>query len=236
MKKLILSLGLGVTLLFSVTSCGNPSINTSKSYEVSDFSSINLEVIGEVIYEQADSFYVDASGSSDLMEGLKVTDRNGKLSIELKNKRKFSGNKKELVIRIGSPQLESINFNSIGYLHIKNHFIGNDLTITNQGVGEIKIDDCHVNTFSLTSQSVGSIEIKGAASETIIHSEGVGQIDCSEFKSNKTIVESNGVGNISVYAKERLEVAISGIGSVKYYGNPAEVKEDISGMGKVKKM
>ena len=239
MKKLILSLSLGVIILSSAVSCGNSnekSSETLKTYEISDFSSLNLEVIGEVIYEQTDSFYMSASGSSNLVEALVVSNKNGKLSIDLKNKKRFSGNKKELVIHIGSPKLDIIHFNSVGKLHIKNYFEGDKLTIKNKGVGEIKIDDCNVNTFNLASLSVGTIEVQGTADKTVILSEGIGQIDCSKFLSINTKVESKGIGNLSVYAQESIDISITGIGNVEYYGNPAEIKENISGLGKVKKM
>ena len=231
-------LSLVTLLVFSAVSCTNSESDsdTSKTFTISDFSSLNIELIGEVIYEQSDSFYLNASGSSRLIEALKVSDKKGELSIELKNKRKYSGNKKKLVIRVGSPHLQSINFQSVGILHLKNYFKSDQLTITNKGVGEIKIDDCHVGTFNLTSKSVGTIEVKGTANEAFIQSEGIGNIDCSEFKSGRTKVISKGVGNLSVYAQNSLDISITGIGNVNYYGNPMEIKTDISGIGKASGM
>lgn len=78
MKKLLFFLSLATLILFSAASCTNSKSdsNTSKTYTVSDFTSLNLELIGEVIYEQADSFYLNASGSSTLIEALKVSEFN----------------------------------------------------------------------------------------------------------------------------------------------------------------
>ena len=238
MKKLIFFSSIATLLLFTSSSCKNsvPDSITSKSYEVSDFSSLNLELIGDVIYEQSDSLYVSASGSSVLIDALKVSENKGEVSIELKNKRKFSGSKKELVITIGSPRLHEIKFQSIGKLHLKNKFRGNKLKITNEGVGEIKIDDCHVDQFKLISKSVGVIKIKGSAHDASIHSEGIGKIDCSQFISKNTEVVSKGTSDLSVYANERIDIKISGIGNIKYYGNPASIKTDISRMGKATNM
>ena len=237
-KTFVLVSIFALLLLSSVTSCKDSNSNsaTSKSFEVSNFSMMDMEIVGEVFYEQSDSFYVKASGSTTLIEALKVSENNGKLSIVLKNKRKYSGGKKELVIRIGSPRLEAISFKSIGTLHLKNHFEGDQLRIDNKGVGQIIIDDCNVNVFKLTSKSVGSIEVKGTANETNIHSEGIGKIDCSKFETNKATVVSRGVGDLSIYAKEVLDLDITGLGNVNYYGNPSEVKSNITGMGKASRM
>lgn len=238
MKRLIPLLSLSTLILFTAVSCSNsePDSTTSRTYDVTNFTSLNLELIGDIIYEQTDSSYLNASGSSILIDALKVSNSNGKLSVELKDKQKFSGSKKELVIKVGSPNIESINFESIGKLRLKNSVKGDKLDITNNGIGQINIDDCHVNTFNLTSKSVGLIEVKGSANDVTINSEGVGQIDCSDFKANQVKVVSKGTGNLSVFAKESIDITLKGVGNVKYYGNPAEVKTDISGIGKVKNM
>lgn len=238
MKNLKSLFSLATLLIVLATSCNNsvPDSITSKSYDISDFSSLNLELIGDVFYEQSDSLYLIISGSSNLIEALNVSDSRGELSIDLNNKRKYSGSKKELVIKVGSPHLEEIIFKSVGTLHLKNHFNGDKLNIENKGVGEIKIDDCHVETFNLNSKSVGIVEVKGSSNQTTIHSEGIGKMDFSEFKSKNTKVESKGAGTLSIYATESIDVSISGMGTVEYYGNPTEVKTDISGMGKITRM
>ena len=226
-----------VFTLFSLLSCNDlkSDSNTSKTYDISEFTSLNLELIGEVFYEQSDNAYLNVSGSSILIDALKVSDDNGTLSIEMRNKRKFTG-KKKLVVKIGSPHLAKVNFESIGTLHFKNKFIGDELSINNKGVGEIIIDNCQVEKFNLDSKSIGSIKIKGTSNLTSINSVGLGEIDASEFKSKKVKVVSEGVENLSVYAEESIDITMKGLGNINYYGNPAEVKTDISKLGKVNRI
>src|SRR5690606_3210501 len=172
MKKAII-LFTAVFTLISLMSCNDlkSDSNTSKTYDISEFTSLNLELIGEVFYEQSDSTYLNVSGSSILIEALKVADDKGELSIKMRNKRKFTG-KKKLVVRVGSPHLSKVNFESIGTLHFKNNFMGDEVSITNKGVGEIIIDDFQVETFNLISKSIGTIKIKGTSNSTSINSEG----------------------------------------------------------------
>jgi len=197
---------------------------------------LNLEIVGNVYYEQSDSHYLDIKGGSNLIEMLTVTNSEGKLSIELKDKNNLSGNKNNLEFRIGSPHLEKISLNSVGVFISDNEFKGDKLSIINNGVGNIKIRNCNVRDFNLISNGVGTITITGNTIRTFINSQGVGEIDCSHFKSEKTIVECRGIGNASVYAKDNIDIKLSGIGSVKYYGNPEEVKSNISGLGKIENM
>ncbi|HTO17495.1 MAG TPA: head GIN domain-containing protein [Edaphocola sp.] len=236
--KNLLSFLMITVILFFTSSCKNsaPDSDTTKTFQVSDFSSLDLGIIGKVIFEQADSFYLNASGSAQLIEDLKISNNNGMLSIELKNKQNYSGEKKELVLRIGAPHLNEINFESVGSLELNNKFQSDALSIKNSGVGKIKIEDCHVGIFNLNSSSVGLVEVKGTANEININSKGIGKIDAEQFKSKRAKVNSSGVGSISVYAEESINISMSGIGNVNYYGNPAEVITNISGIGKATKM
>ena len=236
MKKAII-LFTAVFILFSLMSCNDFKSDsiTSKTYDISEFSSLNLELIGEVFYEQSDSAYLNISGSSNLIDALQVSDDNGTLSIKLRNKQKFTG-KKKLVVKVGSPHLSKVNFESIGTLRFKNKFIGDEVSINNKGVGEIVIDDFQVEKFNLNSKSIGSIKIKGTSNMTSINSVGLGEIDASEFKSKKVKVVSEGMENLSVYAEDSIDITMKGLGNINYYGNPAEVKTDISKLGKVNRI
>lgn len=231
-------LGLTIVILLSLVSCStsNTSSKNTANYSVSNFFSLNLELLGDVYYEQSDSSYVEVSGSSDLIEKLKVSSNDGMLSIKLEGIKSFSLKRKELIVKIGSPQLEVIDFNGIGTFYIKNHFKGSRLSITNHGVGKIKIDSCNVKSFHLNSAAIGSIEVKGSSQTSVIQSEGLGKIDCSEFRTLNTKVKSKGVGDIAVHAQDSIEMVVSGTGNIKYYGNPIVVKSDISGLGKVTNM
>lgn len=223
-------------LPFAACSSSSSAKETSKRFPVADFTALELEVIGEVFYTQSDSSYLHVTGSADLIERLKVANTNGTLEVELEDKKKFSMNKKELVIRIGSPRLTAVDFNSIGTFHLAKGFRGDALHIANNGVGEIKVEDCQVTTFALDSKGVGTVVVQGTATDASIRSEGMGEVDCAALKAANVKAESKGVGNISVYATTSLDIKLSGVGNLKYYGNPADVKTDISGMGKATNM
>lgn len=224
-----------VTILLLQGAChqSTSAVGDTKSFSVSDFSRLNLELVGDVYYEQSPNSYMEASGDPDLIGRLQVSSKGQMLSIGMDDPRQLTFNKKDLTIKIGSPQLSSIDNNSVGTFYIEKTLKGNMLAINNTGVGQIKITDCQVSDFTLDTKAVGAVEIRGSAQRTVIQSDGVGKIDCSGFRSVNTKVTSNGVGDLSVYAKNSLELAIFGMGNIKYFGNPSVVKSDIKGLGKV---
>jgi hypothetical protein len=61
----------------------------------------------------------------------------------------------------------------------------------------------------------------------------VGSIDASEMKARRVKGEVSGVGGIDCYATDTLKAVVSGVGSLKYGGNPAVKKLDASGIGKI---
>lgn len=227
---------LAALFLMSAYGCSNTASNTTKSFPVADFSELDLEVLGEVYYEQSDSLYVTASGSTDLVEELHVTHDGNKLEIELENIKTFSLKRKDLVIRVGSPRLEAIDHNSIGTLHIPGTLAGERLRVRNEGAGEIKIADCRVASFNLVSKGVGSIEVGGTANHAAIELEGVGTLNCTKLKTTNTTVVNKGVGDVMVHATDTLNATLSGTGSIKYYGNPGQVNAKVSGLGQVTNM
>ena len=74
--------------------------------------------------------------------------------------------------------------------------------------------------------------MKGKVSEQKITLGGAGSYSAPKLESKKAAIQLKGAGNAVVWAVEDLDAAISGIGSVEYYGSPT-VKKNISGLGSV---
>jgi hypothetical protein len=79
---------------------------------------------------------------------------------------------------------------------------------------------------------VGVVELSGSADELDIILSGAGRINALDLFAQKCAVQSSGAGVCSLYAVSELAVKLSGIGKVRYGGNPT-VKSEISGLGKL---
>jgi hypothetical protein len=62
----------------------------------------------------------------------------------------------------------------------------------------------------------------------------MGNFDLAGLQANKALVELSGVGDVIVRVEAELQATVSGLGSVKYYGNP-RVEENVTGGGSVKR-
>jgi len=100
------------------------------------------------------------------------------------------------------------------------------------GAGDVELDLKASKVISEIS-GVGEFTIEGETDYHKVSFDGIGSYDASGLRSKFTLVDSNGIGSVKVYASASFKGKASGIGSVEYYGNPAEVDVDASGLGSV---
>jgi len=93
-----------------------------------------------------------------------------------------------------------------------------------------KIDD---KTFALTVSGAGDVHAAGACDNLKIIVSGAGNVNMGDVKCKTASVTMSGAGSAVVYATDALNATISGAGSVRYKGNPSELKKQISGVGAV---
>ncbi|HBB94813.1 MAG TPA: hypothetical protein DC054_05430 [Blastocatellia bacterium] len=106
-------------------------------------------------------------------------------------------------------------------------------SVSSHGAGEIKIADAKSSDLKIESTGAASVVAAGTAKSVTISSSGAGKIDTSNLRAEKAKVEVNGATSVDVYATEQLDVNVSGVGSVRYSGNPKVVNKHVSGIGSV---
>jgi hypothetical protein len=51
--------------------------------------------------------------------------------------------------------------------------------------------------------------------------------------ANDVDIDFKGIGDVKVYAKDKLDAVVQGMGSVSYFGKPRTVNKSVAGFGKV---
>jgi hypothetical protein len=101
------------------------------------------------------------------------------------------------------------------------------------GAGSIDITHIYRPTLGLHLTGVGSIVASGTTQNFTIYAHGIGSVDAKHVRAHIAKVGSHGIGSISVYAASQLDINLSGIGSLVYYGNPQKVNKNAGGIGSV---
>ena len=102
------------------------------------------------------------------------------------------------------------------------------------GSCEVDVSGISGETFVVDSSGVADITLEGTVSAFELDSSGAGRVDASDLKAQTVKVDMSGAGKADVHAEKSLVAHVSGAGSVRYAGDPAEVDEHVSGVGKVK--
>lgn len=230
--KILLSSLLLVVIATSWTYAQKQTI-TNKTYPIQSFTSVESDVVGNVIYTQSNIVSARAEGDEELVDKLRITAKNGVLSIG--HEGKFTSKKKQkLTIFISSPFIELIDVEGVGNWYMDGRVKANYLKIKFDGVGNFEALDLESSNINADYEGVGNLLLGGTTDLIEIKSEGVGNINTQNLKAKRAIVESSGVGSVKCYASVSINLVNRGVGSITYFGDPKLKNMKNSGIGKIK--
>ena len=98
----------------------------------------------------------------------------------------------------------------------------------------IEIAGLKNDKFEIDAKGAPTIKASGETNALNIDASGAGKIDTHRLRAAQVEVDSKGVSTVEVYAREQLDVTVSGPSHVIYQGN-AVVKQTVHGPGSVEK-
>lgn len=207
---------------------------TSKTFSILPFTSVKSDVVASIIYTQSDNVSMKAGGEKDMVDKLKIKQKNGLLEISRKKKFSFRKNS-SVVIYLSSPSIDSIDIDGVGTWHLKGKIKTDSLSINSKSVGKFIAQDLECNTISLQKSGVGSVTMGGTTYSIYINSNGVGSINTQNLNAKYAEINSSGVGSVSCFASDSINLYNNGVGSITYYGNPEILSLENQGTGGIKK-
>ena len=105
--------------------------------------------------------------------------------------------------------------------------------INSSGATDIDLSNLDNNNFLLEMSGSGDITLAGKTGNFKTVLSGSSELRAKNLKANKVKIEINGASDAYVYASQKLDVEISGAGTLYYSGNPAEITKDIAGVGEL---
>jgi hypothetical protein len=182
-----------------------------QSRSVPEFKAISSQGAFQLVVNIGQSQSIIIKGAQKEIDLISTEVRNGELLIGYRKSGKQDHHDSVEII-INTPQLSKFNLEGAGATDLR-HISGNEFAINYQGAGALKAE--------------------GSVTKLVLTAEGVGAIDARKLKSKNAEVSLNGVGSVKVHASESLNAAVNGIGSLTYYGHPAQVSRAVNGIGHV---
>ena len=217
----------------------NSDLMVTQERDVKDFKRVTLRDYGELIVSQGKKESLTIESEQQILDAVQTSVRGDTLDI-----------------RIGASWLDKLNFalstsltripikytlvvknlqalDILGAARVQIDGVDSDrLAIVLGGAGEIIGRDLKAEQLDVDLRGAGRIDLAGQADEQWITISGAGNYHAPDLATKVTRVEVNGAGKATVAAKEELNLAIRGMGSVDYYG-PGTVKRSISGLGSI---
>jgi Putative auto-transporter adhesin, head GIN domain len=204
--------------------------------QVADFDRVQVKGIGELILTQGDKEELFIDANPDLLGQIKTEVKNGVLSIRYDF---------EWMDYLG---LRFIGAGPIRYLltmkYIKEVVLagaGNveaksikttDLNLGLSGAGSMNITGVECTNLKSALSGAGSLKVAGLSEKQEVQMTGAGSYYAGDLKSKEAAVQMSGAGSARVWVTDVLDAAMTGLGSIDYFGKPA-MKIQKTGLGNI---
>jgi hypothetical protein len=231
LSSLIFALGLLVSRLFASPvapiqpNWDEPGIRT---YEVKPFTKIYLEGTFKVILEQGSQSGLRIKTDEDSFRYIDVQTDAESLSLKILKKH-FDFDK--LVLYINFKDLERLEIKGGISLETKGYVDLKDFYLHVEGGANIEMN-LKANRLDVIGDGGVKFEFDGIANELNASLAGAGYLDATDLKTKKCDFKIEGIGAGCVNVSETLNASISGIGKIRYKGDP-QVNKKIEGIGLV---
>ena len=202
-----------------------------KEYKQKEFDELEVDVVANVKYIQSKNgdFRVVLSCPDNYVELFKFEVSNRELSVEFAREN-VNIDAKNVDVTVYSPTLRRLDNRGVASVEA-DKLVADELSVENSGVGTLYLSGLAIGHLEADCSGVGSIELKGVADRAELDCSGVGSIKGDGLKAKSVKADVSGVGGIRCYASERIDGRVSGVGSLKYGGNPQEKQLKRDGVG-----
>jgi hypothetical protein len=101
------------------------------------------------------------------------------------------------------------------------------------GSGDIRVTGLKAESMEATITGSGDVTLKGAADRLRARITGSGDLRAGDLAAKDVHVSVTGSGDATVRATEQLDASVTGSGDVHYYGNPPQVRKNVTGSGDI---
>jgi hypothetical protein len=238
MKTAILTLGL---LTLALASCGTRVLRPSgpdvtQIRNTGSFTGLDFEVPVKAEVRIGGTPSVQLIGPKNILDQIRTSVEGSVLHLRFPNHTELDDNPNLRAV-ITMPQLSSLGISGTADVNVTGGVSGQTLDIDQSGAGTIRIDGVAVQRLEAEISGTGELQIgTGTARDASYDIAGAGEVSTVGMTSESVSVDMSGAGNIAVRATRKLYADLSGAGTLRYAGSPADVKTDVSGATRVERL
>jgi len=202
-----------------------------KDISVKDFNSIDITIACELYLRQGDQESLRVEAEKDIFDKLEIDVRDSTLYLETDRDRNFKDWDVEVYLTV--KQLQSIDIGGAVKLRTNGTLTADRLELDVSGAADLEM---RIEVDKLLADFGGAVnaELEGKARYVVMDMSGASNVEADELMTDAFYLEFSGFGKAGIYAEKVLKVDMSGMGVVKYGGEPRKVKTNSSGLGIIK--
>ncbi len=201
------------------------------THEVGDFKGIDIQGVFNITLIPGEGMPVVLETDENLQELISIKVRNKTLYVSQTKDGVFRHTKMELQIPYSA--IERINVGGACKLFSDDALVAEKMLFDISGAADI---DLTLDVASLQTSVSGAANIRfdGRADKHNARLSGASNIRAEELHTLDTRISLSGAGSANIHASETLDASLSGVGSIRYYGEPRNIKINKSGIGSIR--
>ncbi len=232
MKKIFIILVLfQMTVIYGcVMNNVNPGDMVTKTYEVSEFTKLDVSHAFEIIVKVGETASLEITAGENIHPIIEAIVKGDKLVLGLKESMKNTGDIKAEITVLALDELQASGA-------CKVHLTGVDtdeFMLDASGATRINIKEFKANSLTVDMSGASSGAIQGEVNNLNIDISGASGFDSEELMAENVVADLSGACNAKVYASKYLKVDASGASNLTYLGDPEKVEKDTSGASNIK--
>jgi hypothetical protein len=232
-RSLVLLVVVSLSIFLSCRKVIGEGPVVTETRTVGNFTGISFETSGNVNFSVGSQYKVELQAQRNILDVLQTNIVNGVLHIDFKGDVRVKTHE-DIIVNIIAPYADYFRLSGNGDMNIGGPYSAQNLSVMLSGSGNIYFQTAAV-TEKIDAKVSGSGNISildGSAINEDLDITGSGNIELGGVVVQNATTHTSGSGDMKLSVSKKLDVNISGSGSVFYHGNPI-ISTHISGSGRV---
>lgn len=208
---------------------------TSQQHSIYDFHEFEISGNFIVFTRFGEQAQLQIEANDNLHSLIEVEQKNGKLSLDLKDNTSFYDGRVVLNVYLTVKDLHTISAVGTSEINLENLWQANNVEIELEGSSRL-VGALSCNELSVRLRGASKLDLEGGVGHLDIKVNGASQLNGFTFETNELEAELNGNSEISVTVHDQLDVTASGASTVFYKGNGIIKKQNLSGGSQIVKV
>ncbi|MFC2062632.1 head GIN domain-containing protein [Chloroflexota bacterium] len=206
---------------------------TTKEFNFSDFTKVNIGPAFKVKITQASSYNINITANSEKIEYIEVTKVGDTLNIGIESQ---SGpwNFHTLEAIITMPDIYDLDLSGASNGIIQGFSFSHDFSAELSGASRLS-GDLTAGDVNFVLSGASNVELQGSANDMLAKVSGASRVKLGGFEVDNADVSLSGASNCTVRLDGTLSADVSGASKLTYKGNPTLGSLSSSGGSTIKK-